>query len=226
MLHATWWFFQVKQVYQVYQIGTWILIWLSKKKYTESLFLIAFFFLWYNVIVIIGNSIVRTIVDSVNGWSPIEVTLSKACSVIFTWHDLWIFLSTSNLLLHVPVIYGIISHFPLWEHRVLRPVSAELCVMACKPLWNQERKSRGPGFPVLEIWGEFLIVPWETTLLSVCCFGAVRKGLCPSSWDQCIHSQHLPSHHHSLRAGKTQVLADFVITSTGIFNAKRKVWGV
>lgn len=83
-------------------------------------------------------------------------------------------------------------------------------------------KSCDTWFPNVETW-RFLILFGETTLLWGSCFREVWKGSALPLWDSFIQPLHLPSHQYSLCATKTQVLADFIITGTGIFNARRKV---
>lgn len=150
----------------------------------------------------------------------------------FTWRDLWmyLFIYISNLLLYVPVAYHIVSHVLLGEKLTWSPMSAEqrTSVLGCflsMARTSQRRqgiKSCDTWFPNVETW-RFLILFGDTTLLWGSCFREVWKGSALRLWDSFIQPLHLPSHQYSLRATKTQVLADFMITGTGIFNARRKV---
>lgn len=149
----------------------------------------------------------------------------------FTWHDLWmyLFIYISNLLLYVPVAYHIVSHFLLCEKLIWSPMSAKrkTSVLGCclstahTSRWSQEMKVCDTWFPNVETW-RFLILSGKTTLLWGSCFREAWKGSALPLWDSFIQPLHLPSHQQSLSATKTQVLADFMITGTGILMLKER----
>lgn len=153
----------------------------------------------------------------------------------FTWCDLWIYLYiyiSSLLPLHVPVAYLTVSHFLLWEKllcKELTPVSAETSTFGCclgmahthTPWWNQDRKSCGSGFQMLQPPDP---VQDHLALRQLLKERKGWKGSAFPLWESLI--QHLPhtSASHMLQNHESWPILWY--HSHRNFNVEKKVWRI